>query len=227
MFDNKIHSHERFLKRLFDRHEELQLSLASAIHDELAQQLAGALLYLEAAQQSQVRPLDGGQDDFHTGLKLLRNGIHEARRIAGRLRPLICGDGKIKLGIEYLVYEMSSRKGPEIIFQVKGEVDGITPELGSAVFHILRELLANACSHSGSTTVCLKVARSKDRLRLEVKDQGIGFDPKNVRGRAFGLQEVQQRARLLDGDVVVDSAPGKGARVVVTFPIDDLPREGR
>ena len=217
-----VQKQERFLKRLFDRQEELQCGLVSSIHDDLAQQLAGALLYLEGSPQLQGRPPSDEQDSFRVGLKLLRDSIHEARRIAGRLPPLTYRDGKVKLGIEYLIYEMQSRDGPEIAFQVKGEVDPLTSELGSALFRILRELLANACYHSGSKEVRVKVTRSQDRLRLEVEDWGVGFVPTNVKGRAFGLQEVRQRAKLLGGEVVVDSAPGKGTRAIVTFPVDDM-----
>ena len=179
-----MHEHERFLKRLFDRQEELQRSLASSIHDDLAQQLAGALLYFEGAQQLPSGSRSGGQENFRTGLKLLRDGIHKARRIAGRLQPLICGDGnEVELGIEYLIHEMRSRDGPEIVLQVQGELDRLAPELGSAVFRILRELLANACCHSGSEKVCLKVARNTDRLRLEVEDWGTGFEPDKRAGK--------------------------------------------
>ncbi len=214
-----VREQERFLKRLFDRQEEFQRSLASSIHDDLAQQLAGALLYLEGAQSAHANAGDGGQENFRRGLKLLRDGIHEARRIAGRLQPLICDDGEIKLGIEYLIHEMRNGDGPEIVLQVKGEVDWLAAELRNAVFRILRELLANARDHSRSAEVCLTVARGKHWLQLEVEDRGVGFDLEKVRGKAFGLQEVQQRTRLLGGEVVIESAPGKGTRVVVRFPI--------
>ena len=215
-----VQKHERFLRRLFERQEELQRSLASAIHDDLAQQLAAALLYLDGFQQLQGGPQNGGQESLRMGLKLLRDSIHEARHIAGQLRPMIYRDGKLKLGIEYLIHEMRTPDGPEIVFQIKGELDRISPEVGIVVFRILRELLANACCHSGSEKVHLRVVRSKDRLRLEIEDWGIGFEPANVKERAFGLQEVQQRAKLLGGEVVVDSAPHKGTRIIVGFPVN-------
>jgi len=222
-----VQKHDRFLKRLFDRQEEFQQSLASAIHDGLAQQLAGALLFFEGAQQLQEGPPNDRQNCFQVGLKVLRDSIHEARRIAGRLQPLICDDHGITLGVEYLIHEVRSRDGPEIVFHFEGEVDRLTPELGSAVFRIVRELLTNACCHSGSEEVRVGMARTKDRLRLEVEDWGRGFDMEKVNGKAFGLQEVHQRARMLGGDAVVDSAPGKGTRVVVTFPVEDRPLAAR
>lgn len=213
-----VQKRERFLKRLFDRQEELQRSLASSIHDDLAQHLTAALFYLEGCQPLRGGVLNDGQENFRTGLKLLGDGIHKARRIAGQLQPLICGDGGVALGIEYLVYEMLSRDGPEIAFQVKGDLERIEPQLASAVFRILRELLTNACRHSGTEEIRLQVTRTEEHLWLGVEDWGTGFDLEKVNGEDFGLQEVQQRAAMLGGAVIVDSTPGKGTRVVVRFP---------
>ena len=69
--------------------------------------------------------------------------------------------------------------------------------------------------------VCLEVNRTKDRLRLEIKDWGVGFDTTSMNDEAFGLQEVHQRVAILGGDVAVDSTPGKGTRITVTHPVDE------
>ncbi len=82
-----LRKHERFMKRLFARQEDFQRSISSAIHDDLAQQLAGALLYPEGSQELQGRPLDGATDSFQTGLKLLRDSIHDARRVPADCAP--------------------------------------------------------------------------------------------------------------------------------------------
>jgi signal transduction histidine kinase len=166
---------------------------------------------------------DAAQDNFRIGLKLLRASIREARRIAGRLRPLVSDEHGITLGIEYLIHELRSPGGPEIILAATDEMGRFAPELESGIFHILRELLTNACCHSGAAEVRVKVARSKNSLQLEVEDRGVGFDAKKLNGRSFGLQEVQQRARLLGGTVAIDSAPGEGTRIGVHFPVAAMP----
>ena len=215
---------ERFLKCLFDRQDEIQKSVVSAIHDGLAQQLVGALLHFEGSQQSPARPHAGGQNAFRVGLQLLRDGIHQAQRLVGRLQPLMPDGQGIALGIQNLVYDLQSQglDGPKIVFLAEGEVDRPVPALENAVFRIVRELLTNACLHSQSDEVRLVVTRTNDRLRLEIEDWGIGFDAAAVDGDAFGLQEVRQRVRLLGGELSVDSVPGKGTRVVVSFPVDEV-----
>ncbi|MGO8749780.1 MAG: sensor histidine kinase [Thermoguttaceae bacterium] len=218
-----VKKQQRFLKRLLDRQDQLQQSFAFWLHEDLAQQLRGALLYFEAAEQLQERPVGDAENNFQIGLKLVRGSIQAARRIAGQLQPLICSGGGVELGIEHLIHEMRNCDGPEIVFQVEGEVDRLAPELGIAVLRILQELVTNACRHSGSEELRVGVARTQDRLEIEVEDWGIGFDWEKVNGHAFGLQEVYHRATLLDGEMVVDSAPGKGTRISVSFPFQDMP----
>lgn len=92
-----VQNHERFLRRLLDRNEELARSIASAIHDDLVQLLTAAMSYLEAAQAKQVGVPHDGQEYLRTGLKLLRDGIGESRRLATRLQPLIDHAGSVEL----------------------------------------------------------------------------------------------------------------------------------
>ena len=188
-----VQEHDRFLKWLFDRQEEFTESLATAIHDGLAQQLVSALLHLQGFQHLQDSPTNDAKQSFQTGLKLLQDSIRQAGRIAGQLRPLKCDDHAVTLGIESLVCEAQRLGGPEIVFHVRGEVGRLPSKLEGAVFRIVRELLTNACRHSGSEEVRLQAARTKDHLRLEIRDWGIGFDLTKVNGKAFGLREVRQR----------------------------------
>jgi signal transduction histidine kinase len=216
-----VQGYERFLKRLFDRQDQFENSLAFAIHDGLAQQLTGALFCLDAPAGQDVPPNDA-QEKFRVGLKLVRDSIDDARRIAGQLRPLMCDDHGITVEIEYLVHQLKRQYEPEIVFLVKGKMGRLASELESGIFRIVRELLRNACCHSGSKQVRLELARTKGRLRIAIKDWGTGFDPSKVNGESLGLREVRQRATLLGGQVTIDSAPGKGTRAIVTFPVDEM-----
>jgi len=216
-----VQKQEQFLRRLFARQEEIERSVAASIHDDLAQQLTAALFHLEGAQPLPDGTSSAGQEAYRTGLKLVRDGIDAARRIAARVQPLIDHADSVELGIECVLHEMRSCGGPEIVVQLHGELESLPAELGNALLRILRQLLANACAHSRSEEVRLQVVRSPDCLRLEVEDGGVGFDLEEVWGKTLGLQEVQQRARLLGGKVLVDTAPRQGTRVIVSLPLPD------
>ena len=65
----------------------------------------------------------------------------------------------------------------------------------------------------------LELTEQGDRLHLQVQDWGVGFDPENVAANRFGLQGIRERARLLGAEAVIDTAPGKGTRIAVEFPL--------
>ena len=62
-----------------------------------------------------------------------------------------------------------------------------------------------------------------DRVRIEIRDWGVGFDPKAVPKNHFGLEGIRQRARLLGGKCSIRSKPGKGTRIIVELPV--VPRD--
>jgi len=67
--------------------------------------------------------------------------------------------------------------------------------------------------------VAVEPTHNDHRLRLAIHDHGIGFDPNLVSNERFGLRGIRERARFFGGHVTIDSAPGKGTRVMVEFPL--------
>ena len=77
----------------------------------------------------------------------------------------------------------------------------------------------NACPHSKSEKVRVCLLQHEDRVRIEIRDWGSGFDAKTVRGDHFGLEGIRQRARLLGGKFSIRSTAGNGTRIVVELPV--------
>ncbi len=73
--------------------------------------------------------------------------------------------------------------------------------------------------HSQSETVRGSLLQQEDRLRLEIRDWGVGFDTRAVQGNRFGLEGIRQRAKLLGGKCGIRSTAGKGTRITVELPV--------
>jgi signal transduction histidine kinase len=115
-----------------------------------------------------------------------------------------------------------------IEFPQSQEFGRLPRHLESAVFRVAEELITNACRHSGSEKLRVELAQEEGRVRLEVQDWGIGFDPAAISGEARGLREICVRIRLLGGEVTIDAAPGKGTHVTVLLPTaDSIPQPTR
>ena len=97
-------------------------------------------------------------------------------------------------------------------------------ELRIVAFKIVRELLQNVAKHARTNRAQVVVQGSENGLVVEVIDQGIGFEWQyelfEADGRGFGLWSIDDRVRAAGGAMTVDTAPGKGCRVTVSFPLD-------
>ena len=89
----------------------------------------------------------------------------------------------------------------------------------NAIFRIVQESLNNACRHSRSDRIRVALARRGDRICIDVRDWGVGFDPSAVAEQRFGLQGIRERVRLLDGRVAIESAPAQGTHISVELPL--------
>ena len=109
-------------------------------------------------------------------------------------------------------------------FRSSGHAGRFAPEVETAAFRIVQEALTNVARHAGVTEVHVSLEARSDGLELRVEDRGVGFDPATARpGESGGLAGMRERARLLGGRVLVDSAPGRGTRLVAELPGSPAP----
>jgi signal transduction histidine kinase len=152
---------------------------------------------------------------------LISRSIDETRRLISGLRPPILDEAGIIQAIEYLVCEHGRQGGPKIEFVHDVAFERLAPPLESAVFRIVQESLQNACRHSRSDRVRVELVQRGDRIHIDIRDWGVGFSAETVEEQRFGLQGIRERVRLLDGRVVIESAPGKGTHIGVELPSVD------
>jgi len=216
-----INKEQQLLRRLLELHERERRLTAYDIHDGFAQQLTGALFRLQGFREMHGRLAEEAWKNFDAAIQLISRAIDETRRLISGLRPPILDESGIVQAIEYLVYENSRQDSPEIEFRHKVAFDRLAPPLESAIFRIVQESLQNACRHSKSEKVRVELKQKGERIYIDVVDWGVGFKPDEVEERRFGLQGIRERARLLDGRVVIESKPGQGTRVGVELPLID------
>jgi len=211
---------QRRLRRLLSMYERDRQLVAYEIHDGFTQPLAGALMQLEGGLQlATSRYPDIPLESCESALELLRKSIEEARRLMGGLRPAVLEEFGVVAAIENLLDEQRRRTGATI--EVTGEVDfdRLEDPLELAIFRIVQEAVANAVNHSDSERIRVALVQQGDRLRIEVQDEGAGFDPARVESGCFGLEGIRVRARLFGGDVTIQSSPGQGTHLVVELPL--------
>ncbi len=209
----------RVLRDLLKSQDRERQLIAYDIHDGLAQQLVGAIMQFEMVhlQASQNKP--EAMENCDAGLRMLRKALAEARRLIGGLRPPILDELGVVAAIGHIVHDESDDDGPEIDFRTDIAFERLEPALENTIYRVVQECLTNARRYSQSEKIRIELVQENDRLRIEVIDWGIGFDPTVERDGSFGLEGITERARLLGGLARVDSKPGEGTRIRVVLPL--------
>jgi two-component system, NarL family, sensor histidine kinase DegS len=100
----------------------------------------------------------------------------------------------------------------------------LAPEIDTALFRSVQEAVNNIARHSGADNALIEIDRTTDALRIEIEDDGVGFDLGAVTstpdsGRGLGLLGLRERIELLGGTATIDSSPGDGTRVTLSVPL--------
>ena len=201
--------------------EEERKRIAREIHDELGQQLTAlrmgiSLLRLQFGSEQpalveRVQVLMGRIDET----------IQVVRNVATSLRPSALNMGLIS-ALEWLVSEFSHNAGIPCRLRAPSARLELDDERATAVFRVIQESLTNVARHAHASRVDIHLECSAEHVLIEVRDNGRGFDPKQLSKGTLGMLGMRERGHMLGGTVIVDSTPGQGAcvRVNIPFQID-------
>ncbi len=211
----RLHQNARRLAVLEER-ERIGMDL----HDGIIQSIYGVGLAMENLQHM----LEDGNPQAKNRVKhvidALNQIIRDIRAYILDLRPRQLNnenllDGLKRLAAEYRANTLASAT----VNGSKAKLDSLPPSHSMALFHICQEALANAAKHASAKHVSINLWVTDERVVMEVRDNGRGFDPEKMsRSIGHGLANMQTRIRTVGGEVDITSAPGEGASVLAWVP---------
>ncbi len=197
--------------------------MAREIHDTLAQGFMGIIMQLRAMQTAASE--ETARFHRETAEALAKESLQEARRSVWNLRPRPLEGKGLAGALADEVASLDRRAALHGMFTATGDTDSLTPAVEAALLRVAQEAIHNAVKYARASRVEVTLAVLPDRVELTVSDDGVGFDPQAqpVRARApggggFGLRAMADRARLLGGELVLDTAPGAGCSVIARIP---------
>jgi signal transduction histidine kinase len=210
---------QRYLRYLLELQDRDRQMVSYEIHDGLVQQLAAAIMQFEVFSRVAEQKAKEVWKTFASGVGMLNECMREARRLINGLRSPILDELGLVAAVEDLTSQDSAQDKPQIDFVHHLDFERLAPSLENVIFRIVQESLTNACRYSHSKRVLVTLTQQDRYIRIEVQDWGIGFDPREVGEGHFGLQGIQERARLFGGSATITSALGKGTQIVVQLPL--------
>jgi signal transduction histidine kinase len=230
---------------LFDESREAAVMrerarLARDLHDSVTQVLSSISMISQSLVSAWQRDAKEGERRAHRLEELARLAFAEMRALLRELRPVATDpeaggsaaftsrDEVASYGLRRALQRLLAVLAPEQPL-VSLDFSGYryqALELEEALYRICQEAIANALRHSGATHISIRAqALDTGWVRVEVQDDGCGFDPKRMPTEhaqgGLGTQTMCERAEALGGKTTIDSAPGKGTRVSIDLPRND------
>ena len=191
--------------------------LAGEIHDTLAQGLTSIVMLLQAAD-TEIGS-DPPQARRHVGLatQTAREGLAEARAMVAALTPTHLDSGPLHEALERLTGRIAAELGVSARFEVRGQARPLSATAEVVLLRAGQEALANVRKHAHARDVCVILSYDERAVRLDVRDDGSGFDPEQVNG-GYGLRGMRSRIVQVGGSLLVRARPGEGTSLSVEVP---------
>jgi signal transduction histidine kinase len=196
--------------------------MAREIHDTLAQGLAGILTQLQAAEQTLNQP-STSRRHVTNAMKLARESLTEARRTVHAVEPAMLDDARLADAIADMARRWAEENGVGTELTTTGDARPMHADVEVALLRTAQEALANVAKHARANRVGLTLSYMEDLVTLDVRDDGVGFDPNARRANGstnggFGLAGMRQRVRRLAGRLEIESEPGGGTAISAAVP---------
>ncbi len=197
--------------------------LSRDIHDTLAQGFSSIVILARSG------PLGAGEDDLRALLARIEDSasdhLIEARRVVGALAPRDL-DAGLPATLRRLLDRFTQDSGVVADLRLDGDFDGLPTAVEVALVRTAQGALANVRRHARARQVVVSLTDDEESVRLDVVDDGVGFEPSALAERlraasegGYGLRSTRARLRELGGGLEVESAPGEGTALSAYLPL--------
>jgi len=190
--------------------------LAADIHDTLAQGFTSVLMLTQAAQADLRDSHPQAARHLELAARTVRENLTEARALVADLAPAQLDGSTLPDALSRLA-QAPGADGMEASFGLSGTPRPLPMAMEVVLLRVCQEALANVRKHARASSVHVRLGYDAGAVRLEVSDDGAGFDPAGVSG-GYGLRGMRTRVTEAGGTLTVDSAPGTGTRVSAMVP---------
>ena len=217
--------------RLMEVQDEAQKKLARDLHDGPTQAVAALAMRANFVRRLLERdPKQAGEELFKME-DLARKTTREIRHMLFTLRPLVLESQGLTAALVQLGDKLKETHGQNVIVEAEPNLDDrLEMNYQGVLFYIVEEALNNARKHAQAEHLWVRLKTQGDVLTVEIQDDGVGFNVGAVeanydRRGSLGMVNMRERAEMINGAVRIDSAEGRGTRIVVFVPLTEAAKE--
>ncbi len=199
--------------------EKEKSHIAREIHDDLGQNLT-ILKFNLALFNKSLQLNNEQQSKLENIFSVIDEAIQKTKKISTDLRPGLIDNLGLIPAIDWYINDFQKQTGLQCFFNYSQENVEVNKDLAINVFRIIQEALTNVVKHAEAKAIHINMYNKKEKLVLEIKDDGKGIEKKNLnKSNSFGIIGIRERAELFKGKMEIKSKPGQGTMIRVKLPL--------
>jgi signal transduction histidine kinase/ligand-binding sensor domain-containing protein len=215
----RIYTHEAKARYAVLLNERLRV--AREMHDTVIQGCVGVSALLEAASRFQRTDREEANRLLDQAKEQVKTTLNEARQAVWNLRHASVGQTALTT-LSDLAQKLGKENGINIDLRVVGQSRALEPGVDRTLLLVAREALRNAVSHAAAKQIEMRIVFQPSAVRLEVTDDGHGFESQRMLEGHFGIVGMRERVEQLGGEFVLASHPGEGTVVTARLPLGSV-----
>ena len=210
--------------RLEGAREEERRLIASELHDDLVQQLAGLAMDIGSRAAKAPGPSSRLKKELRSLQTRAVRAAEAARQVAYKLHPTELDDLGLETALRLYCEELGQREGIAVKFSGRNLPQTFSREIAYCLYKVAQESLRNVAKHSQAKRATVSVEGTADGVRLGVEDFGGGFSVSSLKTTSgLGILSMRERVHLANGKFSIASEQGKGTRISVEIPLENAP----
>ena len=215
LLQNELERQKAINQATVDTQEQERSEIGKELHDNVNQVLTTTKLYLDLALTNP----DLKDDLVSKSSKNIIRVINEIRQLSRSLMDPSIGDLGLIDSIQDLIENINMTRKLHVRLHADKKMEHLLGKNHKlTVFRIIQEALNNAIRHSKATTVSIQFSMLRNKAEIIIEDDGIGFEPALIK-KGAGLKNIENRIYLINGTHTVYSAPEKGCKIIINFPV--------
>lgn len=212
------------LRKILTAQEEERRRIARELHDETTQSLAGLVMRLEATSALPGEAVGKIKNMLVDIKELAVRTIDSVHKVIFDLRPSVLDDLGLLSALRWYAENRLGELAIKTRVEVTGEERKLPPQIETALFRVVQEAITNIVKHAEAQNVVLSVEFKDSALRIEVEDDGKGFDAAAIslqtdKSQGLGLLGMKERVSLLGGKFHIEAQPGNGTHLTIEVPL--------
>jgi len=206
-------------RRLIEVRENERARIARDLHDDIGQRIALLSYMLEHVKLMTADSDPGVRDRLNELRKQILETSSAVQALSHELHSASLRHIHVTRAMRGLCEELADLHEVEINFAYKDVPETVPPEISLCLFRVLQEALHNAVKHSGVRRFDVEVYGRAGAVELSVRDSGCGFNKTGTNGNGLGLWSMEERLKIVRGELSIESQPGRGSTIHARVPL--------